>query len=123
MIPTVPARKVTVYINEDAKYHHGSLYEAILELLRRKHVAGVTASRGIAGFGSGGILHTQRTESLAEHLPIRIEFIDTSDAIEALLPELRDMVGDGIIEVQDTMIVRVARTRPACGSDRSMAGL
>jgi PII-like signaling protein len=42
-----PAKKVTIYMNEDAKYRHGSLYEAVLEFLRHHHVAGATALRAI----------------------------------------------------------------------------
>jgi PII-like signaling protein len=116
MLPTGPARKVTIYINEDARYRHGSLYEAILELLRHHNVAGGTASRAIAGFGASGVLHTQRSELLAEHLPIRIEFIDRAEKVNELMPILRELVGDGLIEVQDTHIVHTTgaqRPEPA----------
>lgn len=106
MLQPGPAKKVTIYINEDAKYHHGSLYEAVLDLLRHHQVAGATASRAIAGFGAGGALHTQRSELLAEHLPIRIEFIDGGEKVRRVLPALQEMVKDGIIEVQDTTVLR-----------------
>jgi PII-like signaling protein len=47
-------------------------------------------------------------EVLAEHLPIRIEFVDSAEAIDALLPTLYDMVSDGLIEVQDTTVLKAA---------------
>ncbi len=108
MLPSGPAKKVTIYINEDARYHHGSLYEAVLEFLRNHHVAGATATRAMAGFGATGVIHSQRSEFLAEHLPIRIEFIDRAERVDGLMPALQQMVGDGLIEVQDTTIVRLA---------------
>ena len=106
MLSPGPAKKVTIYINEDARYHHGSLYEAVLDFLKHRGVAGATASRAIAGFGTTGVLHSQRSEYLAEHLPVRIEFVDEPGKVEQLLPALRDMVTGGLIEVQDTLVVR-----------------
>src|SRR5262249_50803533 len=46
---------------------------------------------------------------LAEHLPIRIEFIESADKVDELLPTLYDMVDDGLIEVQDTVVHKIAR--------------
>ena len=108
MLSPGPAKKVTIYINEDARYHHGSLYEAVLDFLKRRGIAGATASRAIAGFGAGGVLHSQRSEYLAVHLPIRIEFVDRAEKVDPLLPDLGGMIPDGLIEVQDTVVVRGA---------------
>ena len=44
-----------------------------------------------------------------EHLPIRIEFVDTAERVEELLPTLYDLVNDGLIEVQDTTVIKVAQ--------------
>lgn len=110
-----PAKKVTVYINEDARYRHGSLYEAVLDFLRHRHVAGGTASRAIAGFGANRVIHSQKSEYLAEHLPIRVEFVDRAERIEALLPALREMVGDGLIEIQDTTVLPAPGHKAAPG--------
>jgi len=71
-----------------------------------KGVAGATATRALAGFGSHGVLHTPKLEVLAEHLPIRIEFVETAAKVDELLPTLYDMVSDGLIEVQDTTVVK-----------------
>ncbi len=55
-----------------------------------------------------GVLHTPKVEVLAEHLPIRIEFIETAQKVDELLPTLYEMVSDGLIEIQDTTVVKVA---------------
>jgi len=102
------AKKVTIYVNEDTRHHVGSLYEAILTFLMHKKVAGATASRAMAGFGTHHMMHTTKIEVLTEHLPIRIEFIETAEKVDELLPTLYDMLTDGLIEVQDTQVVKIA---------------
>jgi PII-like signaling protein len=108
MLSQGTAKKVTIYVNEDARYHHGPLYEAVMHFLLQKNVAGATATRCLSGFGSHHQLHTPKIEVLAEHLPIRIEFIETAERVDALLPDLYEMVGDGLIEVQETTVVKIA---------------
>ena len=49
---------------------------------------------------------------LAQHLPIRIEFVETPEKVEEVLPTLYEMVTDGLIEVQDTTVVKLARKSP-----------
>jgi PII-like signaling protein len=108
------AKKVTIYVNEDTQYHLQPLYEAILTYLLHKGVAGATASRAMAGFGPHQVMHTAKIELLTEHLPIRIEFVETAEKVDELLPTVYDMVSDGLIEVQDTNIVKAAmKDRPA----------
>lgn len=108
MLQKGAAKKVTIYVNEDTQYHLGPLHEAILTFLRHKGVAGATASRAMAGFGGHQVLHTTKIELLTEHLPIRIEFIDTAEKVDEILATLYDMVTDGVIEVQDTLVVKAA---------------
>src|SRR5437867_7409776 len=108
MLKKGPAKKVTIYVNEDTQYHLQPLYEAILGYLMHKGVAGATATRAMAGFGPHQVMHTTKIEVLTEHLPIRIEFIESAGKIEALLPTLYDMVSDGLIEIQDTTVIKSA---------------
>jgi len=109
MLQKGPAKKVTIYVNEDTQHHLGSLADAILTFLMHKGVAGATATRALAGFGSHQVLHTPKVEVLAEHLPVRIEFVETPEKVDEVLPALYDMVTDGLIEVQDTTVVKCAR--------------
>lgn len=109
MLSKGPAKKVTIFINETAKYHSQSLHDAILGYLMHRGVAGATATRAYAGFGSHKQMHTPKIEVLACDLPIRIEFVDAAEKVEEVLPTLYEMVADGLIEVQDTTVVRHAR--------------
>ena len=114
MLQKGTAKKVTIFVNEDTQHHFGSLCESIMNFLLHKGVAGATATRAVAGFGAHQTLHTARIEVLAEHLPVRIEFIESAAKVEELMPTLYDMVTDGVIEVQDTCVVKVAnKERPA----------
>jgi hypothetical protein len=96
-----PGKKVVIYVNEDSKFHHRLLYQAVIQVLLERGVPGASALRCLEGFGSHHQLHTPKIEVLAEHLPIRIEFVDTAHHVEALLPELAAMVTDGLITVSD----------------------
>jgi len=103
-----PGKKVGIYVAEDQTYHGSSAYAAILDFLFFRGVSGATVTRGIAGFGADHHLHTTRLVDLAVRLPVKIEFIESADKVEQLLPKLQEMVGTGLIEMQDTTIVKPA---------------
>lgn len=106
MLSRGPAKKVTIYVNEDTHHHMDALWSSVLHFLQSKHVAGATALRPVAGFGAHQVLHSMDQEERMEHMPMRIEFIDSAQRVDELLPALYEMVEDGIIEVQDTNIVK-----------------
>jgi uncharacterized protein len=103
-----PGKKVGVYVAEDQQYHGTSAYAAILDFLFFHGVSGATVTRGIAGFGADHHLHTDRVVELATKLPVKIEFIESAEKVEELLPKLQAMVGTGLIEMHDTTIVKPA---------------
>lgn len=102
------AKKVTIYVNEDTQHHLNSLADSILTFLLHKGVAGATATRAMAGFGAHRKMHTTKVELLTQHLPIRIEFVESSEKVDEILPTLYDLVTDGLIEVHDTQVIKVA---------------
>jgi PII-like signaling protein len=108
MLSRGAAKKVTIYVNEDTRHHMDALWSAILRFLRHKHVAGATVLRPVAGFGVHEMIHSPDQEIRAEHMPMRIEFIDSAEKVDEILPTLYEMVEDGVIEVQDTNIVKAA---------------
>jgi len=125
MLQKGTAKKVTIFVNEDTQHHFASLCDSILTFLLHKGVAGATATRAIAGFGAHQVLHTAKVEVLTEHLPIRIEFVESAAKVDELMPTLYDMVNDGVIEVQDTNVVKVAckeRPSPPRGPHTEMRG-
>jgi PII-like signaling protein len=63
-----------------------------------------------AGFGAHHRVHTQEGGmDTNHHMPLRIEFIDTEQNIAKLLALLEGLLTDGLIEAQDTVILKAAR--------------
>ncbi len=108
MLKTGPAKKVSIYVGEDHQYHGQSLYSAILNFLFYRGVSGANVTRGIAGFGADHHLHTTRIEVLTGDLPVKIQFIESAETVDEVLPKLRELAGTGLIEVQDTVVVKPA---------------
>lgn len=106
MLPKGPAKKVTIYVNEDTRFHTGPLWRAIFDYLQHKRVAGATVLRPVMGFGSHHRRHSMDMEATMEHMPIRIEFVDSAERTNEVLPTLYEMVRDGLIEVQDTAVIK-----------------
>jgi PII-like signaling protein len=116
MLTQGPAKKVTVYVGEDVRHHGEALYLAVLNYLFYHGVSGATVTKGVAGFGADHRLHTARILEASENLPIKIEFVENREKVDELLPKLLDIVGEGLIEMQDTTIVKAAASaapRPA----------
>ena len=105
------ARLLRIFIGESDTYDGRPLYQAIVETLRREGLAGATVLRGIEGFGKSSRLHTAHILRLSEDLPIVIECVDTGDKVEAVLPALDDMIGDGLVTLE-RVEVRVYRANP-----------
>lgn len=106
MLPKGNARKVIIYLNQDTRAHVEPLWSTILSFLRHKHVAGATLLRADVGFGSHEQFHDPRSEYAGEHLPVRLEFVETIERVDELLPSLYEMVTDGLITVQDVVVVK-----------------
>ncbi len=41
MLPKGPAKKVTIYVNEDTRHHTGPLWRAVFDYLQHKNLAGL----------------------------------------------------------------------------------
>ena len=94
-----------IHVGEGDRYQGKPLYQQIVELLRSKHYAGATVLRGIMGFGASSKLKTDRFLELSIDLPIVIECIETEENIEAILPELDDMLGGGLITLERAKVI------------------
>ena len=113
MMKAGPAKKVSIYFGQDHQYHGESVYAAILEFLFYHKVSGASVTRGIAGFGADQHMHTDRILVLSEYLPMKFEFIETPEKVEENLPKLYDMAGTGLIQIQDTTIVKPSEFKQA----------
>lgn len=84
---------VRIYLKEGDHGHRKGLMAEIFGLLHDRHkVRGVTAFRGIAGFGSSGEVHSTDLLRLTAKLPLVIEFFDTPEVVDAAILALSDLV-------------------------------
>lgn len=113
MLNTGKALKVSIYTSEGAKHHGAPVYTSILDYLFYRGVSGATALRGVAGFGADHHMHTASINEIADFMPIKIEFVETEEKVNELLGKLEEMVGSGLIEVQETTIAKPAETSKA----------
>lgn len=115
------ALRVTIYIGESDHYqgkslrsgslHSGSLYMALLQFLKQEGASGATVVRGLAGFGAESRIHTASIVDLSTDLPIRVEWVDQTEVVERLLPQVRQMVNGGLITVEEVDVVQYAPGR------------
>jgi PII-like signaling protein len=94
-----------IHIGERDKYEGEPLYWAIVQLLRKRHYAGATVTKGIMSFGPSSRIHTAKFLELSLDLPIVVECVETEDNIKAILPELDKMVGGGLITLERVKVI------------------
>jgi PII-like signaling protein len=102
----VDAKHVMVFVNSNDQWHGRPLYAAIVQLCRERGMAGATVTRCVEGYGAGGQLHTTRMLELSENLPVRIDVVDVAERIDPLLVALGGMIGEGLVTVTNTHIMR-----------------
>jgi len=57
------------------------------------------------GFGAHSRLHTAKILRLSEDLPIVVEIVDAAEKIEAFLPDLDRMVGEGLVTLERAEVI------------------
>lgn len=108
MLQQGKAVKVTVYLSEGATHHGVSVYSSILDFLFYRGVSGATVTRGVAGFGADHHMHSASSVEISDRLPIKIEFIEAQEKVDAILGKLEELSGTGLIEIQETTVVKPA---------------
>src|SRR3954463_461559 len=94
-----------VHIGERDKFEGEPLYWAIVQLLRKRHYAGATVTRGIMSFGASSRIHAAKFLDLSLDLPIVVECVETQEMIDAILPALDQMVGGGLITLVKVNVI------------------
>lgn len=105
MLSRGPAKKLTIYVDEGQKHGHLPAHEALVDLLHKRGIAGVTVFRGVGGYGGSGAVHSAKSLVLSLHMPVKIEAIDRAEAIDRVLADVIQITGDGLVEVNETKVV------------------
>src|SRR6266481_5351191 len=94
------AELLRIFVGESDKHGHRPLYEVIVEEARKRGMAGATVLRGTLGFGAHSRIHSAKILRLSEDLPMVVEIVDTAERIEAFLPDLDEMMDEGLVTVE-----------------------
>ena len=100
------ALKLTVFVGETDQWHHRPLYHEIIHRAHQAGLAGATAVRGVEGYGASNHIHTTRILSLSEDLPMMIVIIDEEDRVRSFLPQLDELISDGLVIVEPVEVIR-----------------
>ncbi|MGI5373128.1 DUF190 domain-containing protein [Streptomyces sp. CA-251387] len=100
------ALRVTVFIGENDTWHHKPLYAEIVHRAHAAGLAGASVFRGVEGFGASSLIHTSRLLSLSEDLPVAIVIVDTEERVRDFLPQLDELVTEGLVILDDCEAIR-----------------
>lgn len=94
-----------IFVGESDRHGHHPLYESIVLKAREEGLAGATVLRGVMGYGKNSILHTAKILRLSEDMPMLIEIVDTLEKIERFLPQLEQMISDGLVTLEKIKVI------------------
>ena len=106
------ALRLTIFIGESDRYHHHPLSHEIVTRARKSGLAGASVLRGIEGFGASSHIHTARLLSLSEDLPLAIIIVDSDERIREFLPQLDELITEGLVTIDPVEVVRYVGRSP-----------
>jgi PII-like signaling protein len=92
--------KLTSYFGERDRTGDCFLADALIDCYARHGFQTSLVMRGIEGFGVKHHLRTDRLLTLSEDLPLVSVAVDRRERIEAALPEVVELSGDGLITLE-----------------------
>jgi hypothetical protein len=117
-----PATRLTILVNEDEQWHHRPLYTEIVHRAHQAGLAGASVFRGIEGYGKSQHIHTTRILSLAEDLPCSIVVVDTEEKIRAFLPQVDELVTEGLVMLDSVEVVKYVARHEGPDADPATTG-
>lgn len=102
------ARRLMVLVGEGDRWQHRPVFTEIVHRAHAAGLAGASVFRGVEGYGGSNLIHTNRLLSLSEDLPVAVVVVDEPERIDAFLPQLEELLGGGLVLVDDVEVVRFA---------------
>lgn len=99
------AERLSIFTGETDKYKGRLLHELIVEEARKQGLAGATVLRGIMGYGANSRVHSSKILRLSEDLSLVIEIVDVPEKIEAFLPTLDKVMGEGLVTREKVKVI------------------
>ncbi|MFF5213092.1 DUF190 domain-containing protein [Streptosporangium sp. NPDC000396] len=104
------ALRLTVFVDDTDTWHHRPMFTEIVHRAHAAGLAGASVFHGVEGFGATQVVHTTRLLSMADDLPVAVVIVDTEEKIRAFLPQLDDLLIEGLA-VLDEVEVEVVHYR------------
>jgi len=106
-------KRLTIFVGESDHHGHTPLATEIVQRAHRAGLAGASVFRGVEGYGASNHIHTTRILSLSDDLPIAIVIVDTDEAIQRFVPELDELITEGLVILDEVEVIKyVGRSRP-----------
>jgi PII-like signaling protein len=105
-------RRLTIFIGESDHHGHTPLATEIVQRAHKAGLAGASVFRGVEGYGASNHIHTTRMLSLSDDLPIAVIIVDTDERIQAFLPQLDELITEGLVVIEDVEVLKYVG-RPA----------
>ncbi|MCP5063675.1 MAG: DUF190 domain-containing protein [Ignavibacteriae bacterium] len=104
------AQLLRIFLGENDKLDHVSVYEKIVVAARENNLAGATVYKGIMGFGGNSLIHTSKILRLSEGLPLVIEIVDSDEKIQDFLSVLDNILDKancgGLVTLEQATIIK-----------------
>lgn len=97
---THDALRLTAYFGERDRAGRAFLAEALLDVFERHGVHAAVLLRGAEGFGLKQRLRAERLLTLSEDLPVVAMALDEPGSIQAVLGEVAERFGDGLLTLE-----------------------
>ena len=101
-------KRLTIFVGESARHGHTPLATEIVQRAHAAGLAGASVFRGVEGFGASSHIHTTRILSLSDDLPMAVVVVDAEERLRAFLPVLDELVGEGLVILDDVEVVKYA---------------
>src|SRR4051794_22801945 len=98
--------RIRAYFGERDRHDGKALWSALLEFLRASGASGATVTRGVAGYGAHSKIHASSILDLSTDLPLVLEWVDSEERVDQLLPQLEEMLQGGMITSDPVEIIR-----------------
>jgi PII-like signaling protein len=92
--------KLTVYFGESDRIGHRLVSDELFDAFERAGLQAAVLMRAVEGFGIKHKLRTQRFLTLSEDLPLVAVAVDERAAIEAVLPDVQQLIDGGLITLE-----------------------
>ena len=123
LIASERASLLRIYLGESDQIDHRPAFERIMENARHHGLAGATVFRGASGYGANSVIHHGSPWRFSQDLPILIEIVDRTSAVQAFLGALRPMLrGGGLVTLEPVEVVRYGPDSPGPDNPEPEAG-